>query len=1244
MELSKSDMAEFISTIIANTPTSAHTIQSGDAFYEHGIPSIITQAFSVAQRVPNKRANTEAERAISEYSVKITFDRAHITRPQIRDQARIASNAGVIGGAAHNVSADMLHSTTNVMTPALARSLMQTYSVDIFIDATVEVTTHRKTGASTTTSERIVNQRIGAIPCMVGCCYCHLRDLPYQQLIAMYENPRDTFGYMIIRGGEWSIDSVENTTSNDMRITTQAIANTSECARVQVWSRAGDHFENSFQVIIRQLTSGEVTVEIQYSTTIGAQIPLVIFLRMLGDITDKQIAEMIIGDLDAPGDTIAMLTAKFEAMMNAPFHNKEYQNIRYELNHKEIVGLVGAIILRTGANSQAERDENVVRDVHACTMDVVDKRILPHLGQLPADRPNKQRYVCYAVRKMFLASLGAIESLDRDSQRYKRVHAAGIILSKTFKAVFSRAITSRISKYIRAEFANTPFADISLKNIIASAIQHDDLETAMAKAITAGSDTRVAPTFGASTQRFQSRVSSQLRNVKNDMNAISIANNITVASAPANKQTERAEKVRSVHATQIGYIDVSQSADSGEKVGIIKQKTCTTIISGATSSAALAQAIVQNEVQHGFTRNVPARNIEREGWSYVFVNGNIIGFVQRAHEFVARWREHRREKGGLLIHKHTSIYHDPQLREVMFWTDYGRMLRPMVIVYNNLEEFDAACTKGLAPKFKQWTRLTKEIIAEFASATRSSALAGQEYLAKLVDDGVIEYIAADECENMFYAPNIDVLAEKKHDFCTRYTHCDIEQAIFGMLMLAAPLVNHAYTYRNTLYTCQRKSACSWNSLSFPYRTDKLVAFQYSCEQPLVHCMGDDHTLPNGVNCIVAIMMHTGYNQEDAIVLNESSVQRGLFNASMFGAEVSRREHNETFGMPRDAVARDRHKNSVAENLDERGVARKGTILERDHVVIAKYMVAMSGASQTPVVVDKSTLYKHRTKAYVEDVTHAIDERQVEFTRVKWRQPKPVIRGDKCSSRTGNKGIVAHMLPACDMPYSEDGIIPDIIVNAHSIPSRRALNQIIESVLGEYAASVGCRVDATSFMPVDVDAVIDALHSRGYTRAGYRQMYCGTTGDWIDTQICVGPTTYQRLQKFADNEYHAAGRSPTCALTHQPIRGRMDDGSFRVSEMEVWCLAAQGSMRVLDSKMRAESDGTFINICRNCGLRAEYNADARIYECRTCRADARIVRMPSCWTSNLVQHELRALGVQMRFGVAADNFYTQQPPH
>ncbi len=1068
------------------------------------------------------------------------------------------------------------------------------------------------------------------------------------------------------------------------------------------------------------------------------------------------------------------------------------------------------------------------------------------------------------------------------------------------------------------------------------------------------------------------------------MNVISTLNSIqTPSSSIRSKQNARADEMRRVHPTYVGYIDVSQSADTGMSVGMTKQMCISASISGSSSGYILKKILAEdpNTID---ADDITPDQVTSLRLHKIFVNGDLICYCTQAHLLILRYRMQRR-CGDL--HWQTTVASQLLSREIYFWTDLGRMLRPLIIVYNNLAEFVARRKAGESNfQFRQWIKLTKDHIRGLQS--------GKITMDTLRQERIIEYIAPAEQENTMLAPNILVLRNDANNFTHMYTHCDIDQAILGIVSLAAPKSHHSNTTRNTYYTNHRKQSIGWFSTAYAFRSDKGTSFQHYCERPLVSTFSDSFTKPNGMNLIVALTLHGGYNQEDSITLNRSSVDCGMFNAAYYNNEKTELETDEQFGNPDAARTVDIKSEANYEHVVD-GFIAEGTIAENGHVLIVKSAKIPKPIDQYTHI-DKSIIYKKDYPAFIEKV---IATRNVEdhlIAKVKYRVNRPINVGDKMcldadhfvlcergwvpigqvslddkiatltgkggiigndtngisqnancmrdyisyqypsalykyphngklysvktrdislrvtpehkmycadklgneyklvqadsiyrhhtiykntaifvaatvpfiylegrpaqmsivplsnpicrynadswlelfgywysygitekgtmiiasedesfiirvkqllinleiseihwicngsriacddpnlieslrlssvgnrlpeyvwqlgraqcrilldsimhdenesfvkkvrvrstqlahdvlklaihcqyagrieklddallitvdtvpfcpqvnrgsiignvinignvidnipgipcddeyipyngyvycvsvpgevfmtmrdgcpcwtgnSSRTGNKGIVSNLVPRINMPYAEDGTRPDAMVNCHSIPTRMAINQILECYFGMLACRKGTSIDGTLFQHVSLEDTIAEMESYGIKYGGTKRLYSGRIGEWIDTHVFMGITTYQRIAKFVDDEAYGNRTGPTLALTHQPVSGRVNGGGLRLGEMEKDVFCAHGTMRALDEKFYKDSDGTNAFICRTCKAPAIVNEKHGIYRCKVCEDSADIVKCDTSWTALVLNHELAAMNVKMSFDMSIPSY-------
>lgn len=1192
MELTSVDLLTLIAAEIKRKGIAGHHIDSMNYFTGYGLQHIITNVFHINNRYKNERSGEEIndeDRDIAEYELDVSFTKVHVRPPHI-----VASRTGV----------------SEPLLPAAAIENNLTYSSELSVDVFVKLTAFYTSGARKERTATVKELKLATMPAIVDGDLCNRLRMTREERKLFHEDPTDPGGYFIVNGGRWVINNLENISNNAFHVYKNMWKN--EISRGQFISKPGDGFENSYIILIRYMSSGELTVEISFEGQEKMTLPFYLVFRLMGIWRDKDIVNHIVYGEQFP-DTIG-LKGIIERAFAADY--PKYRDLRHETSFERLVNILSDQSIAGSVENMAnlKKDTNATRYKANQFMQSLDRRFFPHIGDAEPSRVNKARFFGYLINKLLLVSIGAAESTDRDSYKNKRVAASGISEAKTFKTVFNLAIVLPIRKSFSKEFKYAAFSKINIEEVLKRNLRVDELQKQLVGAITNGNKAKMK----INKNEVVNRISAGMLYTKNDLNVISTLNTIDTPPT-ASKSTDRADEIRRVHPTFLGYVDVSQSADTGEKVGMNKQLACTASITESTPSAAV-RIVLENDPDIIPLDSVLPEQITVEKLAKVFVNGYWLGCCRSAHNLARKYRSIRRQPDSPIAPT-TSIVWEYSVRELWFWTDYGRLSRPLLIVYSNREEYDENMRKGTPIAFTQDVRITREDIQDLR--TRKITM------NDLRNRGVIEYISPDEQENCLLSMNLEVLHNHRNDPLNEYTHCDIEQAIFGLVSMASPLANHSSGTRITYYTNHRKQATNWFCLNFPYRIDKHTAFQYYANRPLVRTFTDSLTNPNGQNCIVALAMYSGDNGEDSIIVNEASVAAGMFSVATFNFEKTDVERGETIG-PIDMTKTKNVKRDVVRDHLDGGLIRDGSPLVKGTVMVSK-MQKLPKASDAFTHVDKSLVYKKEEHAHVYGppiITRSIDDGQT--VKIRWITHRPLVPGDKLSSRSGNKGIVARRMSRHDMPYTATGIIPDLIVNGHSIPSRMAVNQILECMLGARCVELGAIVDATPFTPVDIDDVIKYLESRGIQYGGHHRMYNGITGDWMDCKIFIGPTTYQRLAKFVIDEYYAIERGAVQPLTHQPMDGKTHDGGLRMGEMEKDVYCAHGVGHALWEKFSKDSDGAIIYICRRCGQRAVANIAKNIVLCKTCRESADICAVPCTWSASLFMNELNGMGVKTEF--------------
>lgn len=1209
--LTKKDMLSFINAVVEQNGLIGHNLEGYNELVESGINKIMTQLFDIDRTISNDKERDP----IKTFRIRIKFYNVHVGKPKCTTY---------ITGKCEE------------LLPATARITGLPYSGSITLKATAILTANFEDGHSEEKITDIPSFQIGEFPIMIGSVKCNTYNIPRNALKELHEDPNDLGGYFIAKRGEYIVDLLENIRYNSIH--THIQMGYKEYVRSEFLSQPGGAFENSSMLTIRYNENNQITIEINSTVSEKVKLPFYIIYRLFGITSDREIAKTIVFDINDN----SIITEKILEILEVAFHlsDTNYTNLIYELNREKIIQSIADKISKYLTSQSTIKTEGDIQRINGDVLKNLDSVILPHMGQSEHSRIKKLRFIGLLIHKTLLVHFGILSPIDRDSYRNKRVHGSGISLAKAFKTQVNNSIVMPIYKQFKKELKSNTWSDITQKTVtdtFQSALSTSDLNKAMEQAITSGNKTIIIKRRAATN-----RVSSQALERKNILNTFSALRTVVTQNAGnSSKQTERADMMRRVHPTYTGYICVAQSADSGEKVGMRKQLAMTANVCIAADVLPL-KTILKEEI-------IPIEQIRHEDMLHkklarIFINGEWIGCSPDAYSLVNKYRNLRRQ--GQRVEPRTTIFWDTTVNEVEFWLDVGRLIRPLLIVDSNIEEYTKAMNDihNKVPgakriEFVQNIRFTKDHVRKLKKKEIS--------LNDLLEEGIVEYIAPEEHENCLIAESIDELFKNKNNVTMQYSHCDIEQSILGLAALMSPYGNHTQPARITHSTNHARQSGGWYALNFPFRTDKNRFFQFYNEIPLVKTFTHDitnngHSLipSNGSNVIIAYASYGGNNQEDSAIVNQASIDRGLFNGAFFRYEMVELKKGEIFTNPDIAITKNLKPNASYEKLGEKGFIRRGSIVRYGDVIIGRVakITRLPSDQHMYQYTDKSVVYRLSEPAVVEDILTPRGVNDEIFGIIKLRYERPLRTGDKLSSRCGNKSIVATMLSQSDMPFTESGMTPDLIINPHSFPSRMTIGQLIETTVGKICSRRGTLTDGTSFLPIDHFQIIEELLKLGYRYNGLERMYNGQTGEYLDSAIFIGPNLEERIQKFVlDDEQVVAGSGPTDATTGQPLGGKHVQGGLRVGEMENWGLASHGAMLNMYEKLSIDSDGRTVYICRNCGNFAVYNEYKNIYICKSCDEYADIASVDSSKTAVLFLEELAASCVGVRAGVTPREF-------
>lgn len=1085
--------------------------------------------------------------------------------------------------------------------PNEARKSDKTYSSMMRMDAKVHAYATLKDGTiMEKESIEVQKQYIGSVPIMVGSVKCNTYGMSSEQLKNIEEDPSDPGGYLIIKGNEYAVIGLENITLNKFHAYRNMYQN--EIARGEFISKPGDGFENSFQIRAKCLNSGTIVLEIM--STVFAELknmPFYIIYRAFGMTNDKEIIESIMYDINA-NDTISIAIRKELKTAMSTTDDNNFKPLKNNINPNEILEMIWGEM-----NPLRREDKNINVSYKINTaINLLDKYFLPHIGIKPENRYNKLMYFGSLIRKLLLVKLELVPGTDRDSYRNKRVHTAGITIAKAFKTQFNFNVVRPLKDAYRNAFKNTQFSEVNLRNVFKGALKKtNELEAGIVKYITSSKQQ-----LKQGTMVTKNRVSSKLLERKSQLSVISTLRNIDASGGNASKSSDRAEELRAVHGTHIGSICIIQTAETGEKVGKQRQMAYGATITDATNSDAVKKMLSEDITPINQTN---LQEILSGKQTKIYVNGDWIG-TTNDYQFILKKYRGLRQKN--LIHKHTSIIKDLINNEINFWTDNGRMVIPLLKVHSNIDELQP---KDIKNKFKQQLKLTQK---QFIQLMRNEITCEDLYL-----NGVIEYITQDEFDNYYVADSYAVLQKNEKNYLQQYTHCLFPRQIFGLPALCVPFTEKAPQNRSAFETSQVRQTNGWYSFAYPYRYYKNTFLQHKCQKPLCDTISSEYTMPGGKNVLVAVMMYGGYNQEDSLVFNKASLDRGAFDGSFYTNIVTIVESGEYIGNPDYANTMNISKSRSYQHLIN-GLPKIGSVISKNDIVIGKF--ADNIKTNKKKYIDKSVPYTHNEEVTVVDVidTHNNDDKRL--IKVRLRSFRQVQVGDKFSARSGNKGICGAIYDQSEMPCTEEGLIPDCILNVCALPTRMVVNQPIEGAYSLLNAHYGRFTDATAFQNYNVENIYEQLDEIGYPD-GTHTMYCGKTGEQIEAKIYMVPNYYQRLAKFIKDISNASSFNSNMNITtFQPQKGYMTGGSLRMGEMEQAVLVAQGSAHILGEKFYDHSDGTTNYICRKCGNRATVNEIHSIYRCKICGSNADICKIHSSKTSKLVSDILTNSGLKQEY--------------
>ena len=818
---------------------------------------------------------------------------------------------------------------------------------------------------------------------------------------------------------------------------------------------------------------------------------------------------------------------------------------------------------------------------------LLDWGLLPHLGKQQDNRKEKAQFLGEAACKLLELKLGWITPDDKDHYGNKVIKFAGQMLADLFRTAFRNLV--RDMKYQLERSGQKRGI-----NAVAAAIRPGIITDKLNNAIATGNwgRGRVGVTQLLDRTNYLSTIS-HLRRIQSPLS-----------------RTQPNFEARDLHATHFGRICPSETPE-GSNCGLVKNLALSGIISVNVPSEEIVEKLYDLGTVHFFD----AKDDLKKDGTRIFVDGRLIGYYKDGLELAESLRDLRRNSK---IHAHVGVsFHksdenEDATRRLYVNCNAGRVLRPLIIIKDNKPLLTQDLLDKISKKLLSWTDLLRM--------------------------SVLELIDANEEENCYVT--LDDKDTKK------YTHLEVfPPSILGAGASIIPYPEHNQSPRNTYESAMAKQSLGFST---PMMNTSTYVRQHLMLYPQVPAVNTKamkllglEDRPAGQNCVVAVLPFDGYNIEDAIVLSQASVDRGLGRTFFF--RIYDAEAKQYPGGMRDSFEIPNAEDNIRGYKGERAYR----LLEEDGVVASESPVKggdiLIGKTSPPRFMEEyrefesSGPYRRDTSIGVRPSETGVIDTVVmtqsneggKMYKIRARDMRIPEIGDKFASRHGQKGVMGLLAKAEDLPYTAEGMSPDVLINPHAFPSRMTVGMMMESICGKAASFRGKRFDGSAFVGEKMDEVKQVMDAHNFKYSGKEIMYDGRTGKAFPVDVFIGVVYYQKLHHMVADKIHARARGQVQMLTKQPTEGRARGGGLRFGEMERDCLIAYGASMILKDRLLDESDKSDIFVCERCGLVAYHDVKQRKYVCRVCGDKAKVSSVSVAYAFKLLLQEMQSLNVAPR---------------
>ena len=1124
------------------------------------------------------------------------------------------------------------------------------------------------------------------IPCMVGCMVC----TTVQKPDASQHPAGDLPGYFVINGMlRTLVHVVQLLQSTPMYLKS---ANPRRSVRVEMRSEFRNKTRST--VLFFDSTKPMVYLSTSTFKKAGNKellIPITIMFRALGFENDRDIMHTVMGTEYAKKSNAKLINimCKIFNTKEDTFENENSEVVRVSDQKTAIQYLIKhmtRVVKKIATDDEATKTLNSRKEYMTC-MKILTEELYPHQRGVDDDNPSlhaKGLYIGYLLRNLLETVVHKRSVSDRDSYRNKGVTGPGELTMMLIRDGM-RNMLSELSKTKEKMLSpDKPFMNINVLDSIKSSqfdkINRDSFNTGTWGA---GGGQRKAYMKGVSQQLGWMSYSDKISHIRRIMSLSENTNNseqrylhpssygiIDTCETPegqkvgivltstinsvrtVDRQSQRTI-ARDIFIKQISGQDpvvvvivvgskkakINLTASKDELVLFLKDYSNKPVtVGGNTLSLKYpkTERVAGERMVHfvEIMRDRPVEPIivinslsfDQINMAKVMVNNAWIGVTNNAPIWVEYMR-HLRHR--FVLDRETSIVYRTDENELHVTTTGNRMARWLLTVKDNkivlpIDEAVKEIESGAIVHFDQ-------LVRRYPTAFDIIDVMEGEYC-------MVATNPSDLVRNADRESRVEPLKRGDNEI-KQYTHIEFHgMCLFGMItnQVSFPTLNQA---PRLTYSVQhiKQSISTEQTNMFIKEENVLCHGQRPISEPWLNRMIGIDKKPYGVNCIVAIASYTGFNQEDSLILNEDAIKRGMFSTIHLRTETEQIRRSassvetEAFAKPDMSSTDDMHAPSTYRHLGPDGMVAPWTVLEKNDAIIGKRTPKVAGSMSDKPYTDSSVFLRKFTQATVESVRKLHYDDGAEGVVVKLYQRRDPQVGDKFSNRYAQKGVISKIIPQSDMPFTESGMVPDIIMNPHAIPSRMTMGQMVEMALNRVCVEEGRYGDATAFDHEDSKTIQQELKCRGFVKSGCEKMYCGITGRPIETEIFICPNYTMRLKHMVVDKVYSRARGPKTAKFRQPVEGRVRDGGQRFGEMERDCLLAHGTVKTLRERFMDDSDGHVFKICDMCGNYATNIPDRpECYECVVCDNRTYISTVNKPYATKVVKQTLESIGINMQF--------------